>query len=220
MERIGKSKLAGQKEKIEKPALPRFGRLVLSAAIITSILFAPITGCTATRNGTQRGEAKAAEKAKQQKVSVEGNVTYQGRTYGLKVEAPNNGAQYLNLWGNGEYIKLPFSGKFKKFEVTKIVIGDPTIMAIGTDEKGNYAFEIYNIFGEVIIYPIVSQLSAKRLQKLGIRLEISFNAEKKLYTTAYYDREGKLIGYATYSEEGKQIENEDLGLMEIVLARK
>lgn len=199
MQRLGLQK---EKPLFRDRILGKWQRKLIVGTILTSLF---IGGAAVRSRAETVTIAKLNETNK--KISAERYITYQGQTYKVRVEVPNRNVDCLDTWLDGRYgrITLPTT-QFKEFAPLKIIIGNPSLMIVGVDEKGNYGFMIFDtLIGEYTLVPMISQLPAKRLAELGIRLEVKYDEEKKTWNTTYSDKDGKVISFEVFSEDGKKI---------------
>lgn len=198
----------------------RFRKTFIAEGLVLILL----TGCaTVGNNGRNvknvKNETKK-EEVKSNKIVVETPFPYRGHTYRLRLVVPEN-ARYIEGWLDEEYVRIPFSKKFKKFKVTQLIVGNPSLMIVGIDEKGNYGFMLIDsIIRRYKMTPILTELPAKKLEVLGIKMEIKYDEERSVWITQYYNKQRKLFGYDVYDKDGKELENKDLGLCEFIECKR
>lgn len=199
------TKLEGQKQLEPKTSFASWGRKLL----IGGLIILNLAGCAPINYNIRPSIDPTRNEEASKVVSAEKRVFYNGRYYTYKIEAKGD---YIYVYWNGvlserrhifEFIdENSFGGKF---EVKQFIFGNPSIMWIGIDARGNYGFVIQNKFAGygVELQSIKSELPVKKMEELGIRLETKYDEERRIYTNRYYNKEGKLILTSIITENGK-----------------
>lgn len=193
---------------------------IVKGIVVVSTTF--IIGCATISYNARPNTFDTIKSERNDKtVSAERTVFYRGRHYTYRIEV--KGEWVYKYWdgvlSSRKHIfdcidEKAFGGKF---EVKHILFGNPSVLWVGIDGKGNYAYVIQtDVMGPITYQSFKTELPVRAMEELGIRVEIKYEGKTRTWRTNFYNNKGKLVAYAIDGEDGRDIKTEDLGLTEMI----